>query len=271
MQSLEYGSNAFMFYTGAPQNTSRSKLSTAKTKEAITLMSENGISLENVIVHAPYIINLANNKEKDKYEFSIRFLIEEINRCEELGVKYLVLHPGSHVGLGIELGIQNIIHALNKVNKNNHSIIILLETMAGKGSEIGSNFEELKTIIDGIEEKEKIGICFDTCHLNDSGYNIKEFDKILEEFDQLIGMSYLHCIHINDSKNIIGAKKDRHENLGYGTIGFETLLNVIYNPKTENIPKILETPWIGEKAPYKEEIIMIKTKKFNNKLKEIDK
>ena len=267
--SLEYGSNAFMIYTGAPQNTARSKIDLDKTNEAINLMKENNIELKNIIVHAPYIINLANDKEIDKYNFSVRFLIEEIKRCEMLGVKYLVLHPGSHVGLGIDKGIENIINALNEANKSNNNIIILLETMAGKGSEIGSNFDEIKRIIDGIEDKSKIGVCLDTCHLNDSGKDISNFDELLDDFDKKIGINYIHCVHVNDSKNEIGAKKDRHENLGFGTIGFNSLINVIYNERLKDIPKILETPWIGEKAPYKEEINMIKTKEFNENLKEI--
>ena len=267
--SLGYGSNSFMFYTGAPQNTARSKINPEITKEAISLMKTSGFSLEDIIVHAPYIINLANDDES-KYDFSIRFLIEEVKRCEELGVKYLVLHPGSHVGLGIDKGIDNIIFALNKVNKSNNSITILLETMAGKGSEIGSNFEEINRIIKGIEDKSKIGVCLDTCHLNDSGYDVSNFDNILDEFDDVVGLNYIKCVHVNDSKNIKGARKDRHENFGYGTIGFESLINIIYNKRLEHVPKILETPWIGEYAPYKEEIEMIKTKKFNENLKEIE-
>lgn len=268
-EALSYGSNAFMFYTGAPQNTSRTKISLEKTNEAKKLMNENKIELNNIIVHSPYIINLANDKEEDKYNFSINFLIEEIKRCSVIGIKFLVLHPGSHVGLGVDKGINNIIKALNEVNKQNDSVVILLETMAGKGTEIGSNFLELKRIIDGVEEKSKIGVCLDTCHLNDSGYNIENFDAILDEFDRIIGLQYVHCIHINDSKNIKGAKKDRHENFGYGTIGFNTLINIVYNKRLENIPKILETPWIKDRAPYKEEIKMIINKDFDAKLKEI--
>ena len=268
-EALSYGSNTFMFYTGAPQNTSRTKISLEKTNEAKKLMNENKIELNNIIVHSPYIINLANDKEEDKYNFSINFLIEEIKRCSVIGIKFLVLHPGSHVGLGVDKGINNIIKALNEVNKQNDSVVILLETMAGKGTEIGSNFLELKRIIDGVEEKSKIGVCLDTCHLNDSGYDIENFDSLLDEFNQIIGIDYIRCVHINDSKNISGSKKDRHENFGYGTIGFDTLINIVYNKRLENIPKILETPWIGEKAPYKEEIEMIKNKKFNEKLKEI--
>ena len=268
-EALSYGSNTFMFYTGAPQNTSRTKISLEKTNEAKKLMNENKIELNNIIVHSPYIINLANDKEEDKYHFSINFLIEEIKRCSVIGIKFLVLHPGSHVGLGVDKGINNIIKALNEVNKQNDSVVILLETMAGKGTEIGSNFLELKRIIDGVEEKSKIGVCLDTCHLNDSGYNIENFDAILDEFDRIIGLQYVHCIHINDSKNIKGAKKDRHENFGYGTIGFNTLINIVYNKRLENIPKILETPWIKDRAPYKEEIKMIINKDFDTKLKEI--
>ena len=268
-EALSYGSNTFMFYTGAPQNTSRTKISLEKTNEAKKLMNENKIEFNNIIVHSPYIINLANDKEEDKYNFSINFLIEEIKRCSVIGIKFLVLHPGSHVGLGVDKGINNIIKALNEVNKQNDSVVILLETMAGKGTEIGSNFLELKRIIDGVEEKSKIGVCLDTCHLNDSGYNIENFDAILDEFDRIIGLQYVHCIHINDSKNIKGAKKDRHENFGYGTIGFNTLINIVYNKRLENIPKILETPWIKDRAPYKEEIKMIINKDFDTKLKEI--
>lgn len=267
-QSLSYGANTFMFYTGAPQNTTRSKINDEITKKAVKKMNENDINLENIIVHAPYIINLANAKEETKYNFSIRFLKEEVSRCEQIGIKYMVLHPGSHVGLGEEEGIKNIIFGLNEVNKTNNSVVILLETMAGKGTELGVNFNQLKTIIDGIEDKSKIGVCLDTCHLNDAGYDISNFNNVLDEFDKTIGLSYVHCIHINDSKNPLGAHKDRHENIGYGTLGFNNIINVIYNPRLDNIPKILETPWIGEYAPYKEEIEMIRNKTFNDKLKE---
>lgn len=266
-QALSYNANTFMFYTGAPQNTLRSKIDDATTSKALETMKENNIEISNVIVHAPYIINLANNKEASKYDFSINFLKQEIKRCEQIGIKYLVLHPGSHVGLGVDEGISNIIFALNKVNESNNSVVILLETMAGKGSEVGTNFDEIKRIIDGVKDKSKIGVCLDTCHLNDAGYDISNFEKVLDEFDKKIGLSYVHCVHINDSKNIRGAHKDRHENLGYGTIGFDNLINVIYNDRLDNIPKILETPWIGEYPPYKEEIEMIRTKTFNGNLK----
>ncbi len=263
-EALSYNANTFMFYTGAPQNTKRVEINDDLTKKAILKMKENNIDINNIIVHAPYIINLANNKEDDKYDFSIRFLIEEIKRCESLKIKYLVLHPGSHVGLGVDIGIKNIIFALNKVLENNNSVTILLETMAGKGTEIGSNFLELKKIIDGINKKELIGVCMDTCHMNDSGLDLSNFNNILDLFDKEIGLSYLKCIHINDSKNIIGSRKDRHENIGYGTIGFSNLINIIYNERIINIPHILETPYVGEYAPYKEEIEMIRKKEFKN-------
>ena len=268
-EALSYESNTFMFYTGAPQNTRRYEINNKLTNQALEKMENNNIDINNIIVHAPYIINLANDKENDKYDFSINFLKQEIERCEELKISYLVLHPGSHVGLGIEKGINNIIYALNEVLKDDKNVTILLETMAGKGTEVGSNFQELKAIIDGIDKKELIGVCMDTCHLNDSGYDITDFDSILDEFDRIVGLSYLKCIHINDSKNIKGAKKDRHENIGYGTLGFDNLIKIIYNPKLDNIPKILETPYINDKAPYKEEISMIREKKFNDNLKNL--
>jgi deoxyribonuclease-4 len=265
-EALSYGANTFMFYTGAPQNTARSKIDDEITLQALQVMKDNNIDYSKVIVHAPYIINLANNKEDDKYDFSIRFLTEEVRRCEQLGIRYLVLHPGSHVGLGIDVGIENIINGLNIILKNT-SVVILLETMAGKGTEIGSKFEELKQIIDGINYKDNIGICMDTCHLNDSGYDVTHFDKVLDKFDQVIGLSYLKCIHINDSKNIFESHKDRHENIGFGNLGFDTIINIIYNPRLGDIPRILETPWIEQKPPYKYEIEMIRKKEFDPNLK----
>ncbi len=266
-EALSYGSTTFMFYTGAPQNTFRSKIDDNKTNEAFELMKENNIDIDKVIVHAPYIINLANNKEEDKYKFSIDFLIEEINRCNMFSIKNLVLHPGSHVNLGREVGLENIINALNIVIEKTETVRILLETMAGKGTELGTNFDDLKYIIDNIKDKDRIGLCLDTCHLNDSGYPIEDFDKILDEVDSKIGLSYVKCVHVNDSKNPLGAHKDRHENIGYGTIGFDNLINVIYNDRLTDVPKILETPYIEDKAPYKEEIDMIRAKVFNNSLK----
>jgi deoxyribonuclease IV len=261
-EALSYGSNTFMFYTGAPQNTNRTPIDDAITSQALSLMKNNNIDNSNIIVHAPYIVNLANT---EKLDYSIPFLIEECKRCESLSMTKLVLHPGSHVGLGIDTGINNIIYSLNKILPHTN-VTILLETMAGKGTEIGSNFLEIKKIINGISDKNKIGICLDTCHLSDAGYNLTNFDKILDDLENLSLLKYVKCIHINDSKNVLGSKKDRHQNIGFGTLGFNTLINIIYNKRLSNIPKILETPYINEYPPYKFEIEMIKNKKFNNTL-----
>lgn len=275
-EALSYKENTFMFYTGAPQNTFRAKIDENKVKKAKELMKENDIDINNVIIHAPYIINLANDKDKDKYNFAINFLKEELKRAKILGIKNIVLHPGSHVGLGVEKGIQNIINALNEVLKE-EGPTICLETMAGKGTEIGKTFEEINEIIKGIKNKEKIGVCLDTCHLNDSGYDIANFDELLEKFGKIIGINKIKCIHINDSKNEKGTHKDRHENIGFGKLGFQNIINIIYNEKLKEVPKILETPYISMNGgkdrtypPYKFEIEMIKNKKFNpNLLEEI--
>ena len=268
-EALSYKENTFMFYTGAPQNTFRAKIDENKVKKAKELMKENDIDINNVIIHAPYIINLANDKDKDKYNFAINFLKEELKRAKILGIKNIVLHPGSHVGLGVEKGIQNIINALNEVLKE-EGPTICLETMAGKGTEIGKTFEEINEIIKGIKNKGKIGVCLDTCHLNDSGYDITNFDELLEKFGKIIGINKIKCIHINDSKNEKGTHKDRHENIGFGKLGFQNIINIIYNEKLKEVPKILETPYISMNGgkdrtypPYKFEIEMIKNKKFN--------
>ena len=272
-EAVSYGSNTFMFYTGAPQNTRRGEINDFVTLEAYKLMKENNIELDKVIVHAPYIVNLAN---LDNMEFSIDFLTNEVERCNLLGMKYLVLHPGSSVNVSREEGIANIIKGLNAILTNNNNICICLETMAGKGNELGRNFLELKEIIDGVNFKDSIGVCMDTCHLFDSGIDITDFDKVLDDFDKQIGLNYLKCIHINDSKNIFSSHKDRHENIGYGNIGFDILIKIIYNERIKNIPKILETPYVGKTdddkeriyPPYKYEIEMIRNKKFDTSLLE---
>lgn len=266
-EALSYGSNTFMFYTGAPQNTKREAIDSNLVIEGKKLMEENNIDINNVIVHAPYIINLANLTNE---EFSVNFLKEEIKRVESLGVTKLVLHPGSHVGVGIDKGIENIIDGLNKVLEDDTNVLICLETMAGKGSECASNFMEIKQIIDGVKKNQNLRVCLDTCHINDAGYNLNDFDKVLKEFDSVIGLDRLACIHVNDSKNELGAHKDRHENIGYGTIGFDNLLNIIYHPSLDGIPKILETPYVKASKdsypPYKFEIEMIRKKIFNENL-----
>lgn len=269
-EALSYGENTFMFYTGAPQNTIRSNINDNLTNKALEVMKENNINIDNVIVHAPYIVNLA----KEDNDFAISFLKQEIKRCSMLHIKYMVLHPGSSVSITKEEGINNIINALNIILDNEYDVTICLETMAGKGNEVGSNLLEIKNIIDKIEYQNKIGVCLDTCHLNDAGYDISNFDSILDEIDKLMGIDKIKCIHINDSKNILGSKKDRHENIGLGSIGFNNLINVIYNKRISNIPKILETPYVTidnnskDKIypPYKQEIDMIKNKSFDNNL-----
>lgn len=265
-EALSYGANTFMFYTGAPQNTTRAAIKSEKIKEALDLMQEEGMDLKNVIVHAPYIINLANPKTN---EFAVSFLKQEMERVEKLEIKKLVLHPGSHVGVTREEGIKNIIQGLNKVIDKTTKVTILLETMAGKGTECGTTFEELKQIIDGINYSDKVAVCLDTCHIHDAGYDLSQIDEILTQFDKIIGLSKLQCIHINDSKNERSSHKDRHENIGYGTIGFENLLSVLYHEKLVQVPKILETPYVDkEYPPYKFEIEEIRHKKRNDNLYE---
>lgn len=268
-EALSYGANAFMFYTGAPQNTTRYPIEDSLTLQAFAKMKEENLDLTKVIVHAPYIINLCN---EDNFEFSTRFLTEELERVNQLGIKYLVLHPGSHVGLGISKGIENIVKGINIALgnlKDTNEVTILLETMAGKGTEVGSKLEEVKQIIEGIEDKSHIGVCLDTCHLNDAGYDMKDFDTFLKEFDEVIGLEKIGCIHINDSKNELSSHKDRHENIGFGTIGFDALLKIINHEKLKEVPKILETPYIDRTyCPYKYEIEMIRSGKMDEEIRE---
>ncbi len=274
-EAISYGANALMLYTGAPQNTFRSAINLDYIKEAQKLMAENNIVMDNVICHAPYIINLANKEKIEAWHFSINFLKQEIERCTTMGIKYIVLHPGSAVKHTKEEGINNIIEALNLLELDNCKCMILLETMAGKGSECGSTMEEVNTILKGVHSQ-NIGVCLDTCHLNDAGYDMSAFNQYLDAFARLIGLDKIKCMHINDSKNILNSHKDRHANIGYGTIGFATLLNIINNEKIKDVPKILETPYIskeeGEKElvypPYKWEIDMIKKGIFNSHLLE---
>ena len=270
-EALSYKANTFMFYTGAPQNTNRLGIKDELTLEAYKLMKENNIDLNNVIVHAPYIVNLANSKN---FDFSVSFLINEVERCSLLGINKMVLHPGSAVEGNRDIAINNIIKGLNLILDNDYNVTICLETMAGKGNEIGKTFEEINRIIEGVKFKDKIGVCLDTCHINDAGYDISNFGKVLDEFDSIIGLDKLKCIHVNDSKNDVASHKDRHENIGYGYLGFDNLINIIYNKKIENIPKILETPYVTKTddskeriyPPYLFEIEMIRNKKFNNNL-----
>ena len=267
LEALGYKSTTFMFYTGAPQNTARAAIDPELTLLAHNLLKKENININNVVVHAPYIINLANPKN---YDFNIEFLKEEIKRVEQLGINKLVLHPGSHVGIGVDEGINNIIKSLNEVLTNETKVVICLETMAGKGSEIGVSVEELKRIIDGVNFKDKVAVCLDTCHVNDAGYELSDFDSLLEEFDRTIGLDKLLVVHINDTKNVRGAHKDRHENIGLGELGFDILSSIVHHDKLKDVPKILETPYVtyekDKYPPYKFEIAMLRDKKFNNNL-----
>lgn len=264
--AASYGANTFMFYTGAPQNTIRADINADLIDKAKYFMQENNIDINNVICHAPYIINLANKEKVESWNFSIAFLKNEISRITKMGINYIVVHPGNALKLDKMEALANISEAINYIIDENTLPMILLETMAGKGSECGINLYELKEIYNNINLKDKVGFCLDTCHLNDSGVDIAKFDDYLIEFDNEIGIDKIKCIHINDSKNIIGAHKDRHANIGFGTIGFDNLINVIYNSKLKDVPKILETPYINDYPPYKFEIDMIVSKKFNANL-----
>ncbi|MDD6466643.1 MAG: deoxyribonuclease IV [Erysipelotrichaceae bacterium] len=249
-----YGANCMMIYTGPPQNTRRQPVDKMKVIEAKKQLQELGIGMDHIIVHAPYIINLGNVENEATFQLGVDFLKQEIERTKAIGASVIVLHPGSYVRATQPEGIQRIIDGLNQVFKTHQGVYIALETMAGKGSEIGRNFEEIQKIIQGVKHNEWLKVCMDTCHLHDSGRDLADFDSILAEFDSMIGLERLACIHINDSKNVQGAMKDRHENIGYGEIGFEVLNTIVHHPLLKNTVKILETPYIGENPPYKMEI-----------------
>ena len=262
-EAISYGSTTFMFYTGAPQNSFRKPLSELKIQEGRKLLKEAGFDESKLVVHAPYIINAANYTRPDLYEMSINTIVSELRRTAGFGCSILVLHPGSHVGMGTENGILALAKALDTCfATDGTNVKIALETMAGKGHEIGVNFEQIRSIIDHCEHKDRLGVCLDTCHINDAGYDVSDFDEILKEFDKVIGLDRLLVVHVNDTKNPIGAHKDRHENIGYGYLGFETLYKVVNHPLLREVPKILETPYYNEKAPYKQEIEMLRSGKY---------
>ena len=267
-EALSYKENCFMVYTGAPQNTIRKPMHLMRVKEALELMNNNNISSSDIVVHAPYIVNLAS-PDIEKREFAVSFLTEEVNRTAKMMAKQIVLHPGSATGKDVNEAIKWIAEGINKIHKNtaDTSVIIALETMAGKGNEVGRSFEELKSIIDLVNDKTRISVCFDTCHTSDAGYDVKnDFDGVINEFDKIVGKEKITVFHINDSKNVLGAMKDRHANFGFGELGFDSLLKVIYHKDFLDIPKILETPYIEDKPPYKYEIEMIRSKVFNANL-----
>ena len=267
-EAYSYGANVMMVYTGAPQNTRRKPIEELNAEIGKKFMAENGI--KEVVVHAPYIINLANTTKEGYIDFAIDFLKEELRRAEAVGATQVVLHPGSHVGAGVDVGLNQIIYGLNQVITKDQTVQIALETMAGKGTELARTFEELARIIDGVTYNEHLSVTFDTCHVHDAGYNIKnDLSGVLTQFDKTVGLDRIKVLHINDSKNPVGAHKDRHENFGFGEIGFDALMNVIQVPEFKNLPKILETPWIKVEdkvqiAPYKKEIEMIRSGKFDS-------
>ena len=260
-EAERYGANVLMLYTGAPQNTRRKEIKDLNIEAGWGYATKAGI--REIVGHAPYIINLANTVKPETFELAIQFLEKEIRRTAAMRSHILVLHPGSALDAGAEAGIAQTVRGLNMVlDENEDEVFIALETMAGKGSEIGRTFEEIKAIYDGVNKKERLRVCFDTCHVNDAGYDlVHDYDGVFKHFDQVIGLDQIAVFHINDSLNPLGAHKDRHANIGQGTIGFETLHRLVHDPRFMEIPKILETPWLcaeGETKktipPYKEEI-----------------
>ena len=273
-EAVSYGADTFMFYTGAPQNTRRKDISELNIDAAWEYMNTH--SIDGIIVHAPYIINLGNTVKPETFSLAVEFLAKEIERTISCRSHTLILHPGAHVGAGTDAGTAQIIKGLNEVLTADTDCVIALETMAGKGSEIGRTFEELARIYDGVVHNEKLRVCFDTCHTSDSGYDIiRRFDDVIREFDHILGKEQIAVFHINDSKNVPGAAKDRHENIGFGQIGFDALNYIVRHPDFEDVPKILETPWIPSPddrkksyPPYKHEIAMLRRGVFDPGLKE---
>lgn len=262
-EALSYNANAFMLYTGAPQNTRRKPMNELRIEEMKQVMKEHNIPLENIIIHAPYIINLANALKPETFELGVSFLQQEIERTKQIGAKIIVLHPGSHVKAGEQVGLDKIVEGLDLAMEHIDDLYIALETMAGKGSELGYNFQQLAYIKSKCKYGSQIKVCMDTCHIHDAGYDIHNFDKVLAEFDEVIGLEHLVCLHINDSKNVQGARKDRHSNIGFGEIGYDALKTIVHHPKLMHVVKILETPYVNGNAPYFNEIAMLKEGIFN--------
>lgn len=273
-EAHSYGADTFMFYTGAPQNTKRKDISELNIEPAWEYMREHKI--DDILVHAPYIINLGNTVKPETFRLAVDFLALEAERTTALKSRILILHPGAHVGAGTDAGIRQIIKGLNEVITKDMELYIALETMAGKGSEIGRSFEELARIYDGVTYPDKLRVCFDTCHTHDSGYGIiHDFDGVIGQFDRLLGKDQIAVFHINDSKNVRGARKDRHANLGFGEIGFDALSYIVHHPDFTQVPKILETPYVpsptkekASYAPYKYEIEMLRRKRFDPDIQE---
>ncbi len=273
-EAVAWGENTFMIYTGPPQNTRRKEIEELNIEAGWDYLRNHNI--DEFIVHAPYIINLANSVKLETFELAVEFLSKEIDRTKAMGSKVLVLHPGSHVGEGVDKGIKKIVEGLNEVLTKDCGVYIALETMAGKGSEIGRSFEELAAIYDGVKENQWLRVCFDTCHTHDAGYDIiHDFDGVVEHFDKVLSKDQIAVFHINDSKNINGAGKDRHANIGFGNIGFDAIHKIVHYKDFEHVPKILESPYVADPvdkkksyAPYKCEIQMLRAGAFNPNLLE---
>lgn len=273
IEAVDYGANCFMVYLGAPQNSYRKDISRMNVDEYHQLLKLNNINKSDIIIHAPYIVNLAN-PDPTKQQFAINFITEEIIRTAQIGAKYIVIHPGNSLRLSIEEGLEQIKQALIAIlaNTKDLDVKIALETMSGKGTEVCNKFEHLNYLISEIKS-DRLVVCFDTCHVHDAGYDIvNKYEEVLNEFDKIVGLEKIKVFHINDSKNIRGASKDRHENIGFGEIGFETISKFCYDERFADIPKILETPFVkvNDKSfpPYKHEIAMIKTNVFDKDLKD---
>ena len=256
-EAAEYGANALMVYTGAPQNTRRKEIGELRLDEGLAYAEKAGI--REIIIHAPYIINLGNMEKPEMFDFGVEFLAKEVKRAAAFHSKVLVLHPGSSLSAGVEEAVEQIAKGLNLVlDADDSNVRIALETMAGKGSEVGRSFEELRAILDRVEQKERMGVCLDTCHVYDGGYDIiGDLDGVLQAFDEIIGLDRLKAIHLNDSKNPIGSHKDRHEKIGEGTLGLTGIANIINHPKLCHLPFYLETP--NEAAGYAKEISLLKS------------
>ena len=268
-EAISYGATTLMFYTGAPQNSFRKPLNELKIKEGRALLKEKGFDESKIVVHAPYFINPANPLKSDLIEFSIKTIIDELQRTAGFGASILVLHPGNHLSATKEEAINVLAHTLDEVLANDGTNVkIAIETMAGKGSEIGTSFEDVKKIIDTCKYQDRLGVCLDTCHVHDAGYDVNDADGLLNEFDRIIGLNRLLVVHLNDSKNIRGAHKDRHENIGYGEIGFDSLCKIANHPLLKSIPKILETPPINDKTSYADEIRMLRNESYEENWKD---
>lgn len=239
-EALKINANTFQFFTRNPRGGQAKEIKQDDVGGLLKIMKENNFA--KILAHAPYTLNLCSADEKIR-RFAKNTMIDDLQRMEYVPGNMYNFHPGSHVRQGFEVGKNYIVEALNEIITKEQTTTVLLETMAGKGSEIGRSFEEIKSIIDEIELKEKIGVCLDTCHINDAGYDIvNDLDGVLEEFDKVIGLDRLKAIHINDSMNVVGSHKDRHQKIGEGTIGMDAFERIINHPKLNKLPFYLETP-----------------------------